>query len=252
LASPPSGGHDLAIGRIDAAREILLAVDAAYLVLAIAYLRTSAAAPLYFFLGGDALFLTAILSLDPRTFAFADPLLFVVVVRTGIDYGLRATYLSWSAALVGSLLFFVDPSWSGRVELALTFFVALALVPVFFASLFRRIHALGTIEEERARLAAINDAVAARSAFLARVGHELRSPLQGIVSALDVLTLRQGRGQARTTSCCSASAARRSSSTRTCATCGRSPRATPGTSSCVPSRSTRSSSSPTRCGSTRS
>jgi signal transduction histidine kinase len=99
--------------------------------------------------------------------------------------------LTLSAALVASVLFLVDPSWVDRVELVMTFFVTLALVPVFFASLIRRIHALRTIEAERARLAAVNDAVAARSAFLARVSHELRSPLQGIVSALDVLALRQ-------------------------------------------------------------
>jgi len=190
--------YDHALGRIDAAREILLAVDAVYLVLAVGYLlllrreRQRGIAPLYFFLVGDALFLTAILALDPRSFAFADPLLFVVILRNGIHFGLRTMYLSWSVALVASLLFFVDPSWVDRIALVLTFFVTLALVPVFFASLIRRIHALRTIEEERARLAAINDAVAARSAFLARVSHELRSPLQGIVSALDVLALRQG------------------------------------------------------------
>ena len=190
--------YDRAVGRIDAARELLLAVDAVYLVLAVAYLlplrrgRSGSGAPLYFFLVGDALFLTAILALDPRSFAFTDPLLFVVVLRNGLHYGLRTMYLSWSAALVASLLFFVDPSWVDRIELVLTFFVTLALVPIFFASLIERIHALRAIEEERAQLAAINDAIAARSAFLARVSHELRSPLQGIVSALDVLALRQG------------------------------------------------------------
>ena len=190
--------YDRFVGRIDAARELLLAVDAVYLVLAVAYLlllrrqRPGSAALLYFFLVGDVFFLTAVLALDPRSFAFADPLLFVVVLRDGIRFGLRTMYLSWSAALVASLLFFVDPSWLDRIELVLTFFVTLALVPLFFASLIRRIHALRAIEEERARLAAINDAVAARSAFLARVSHELRSPLQGIVSALDVLALRQG------------------------------------------------------------
>src|SRR6185369_15597084 len=191
-------GYDHAVGRIDAARETLLAVDAIYLALALAYLlllrreRASTAAPLYFFLVGDALFLTAILALDPRSFAFTDPLLFVVILRDGIHYGLRTMYLSWAAALAASLLFFADPSWVDRIELVLTFFITLALVPVFFASLIQRIHALRAIEEERAQLAAINDAIAARSAFLARVSHELRSPLQGIVSALDVLALRQG------------------------------------------------------------
>lgn len=190
--------YDRAVGRIDAARELLLAVDAVYLVLAVAHLlqlrrpRPGSTALLYLFLVGDALFLTAASALDPRSFAFAAPLLLVVVVRNGVRFGVRTMVLSWTAALVASPLFFVDPSWLDRIELVLTFFVTLALVPVFFASLVRRIHALRAIEDERARLAAIHDAVAARSAFLARVSHELRSPLQGIVSALDVLALRQG------------------------------------------------------------
>jgi CheY-like chemotaxis protein/anti-sigma regulatory factor (Ser/Thr protein kinase) len=40
----------------------------------------------------------------------------------------------------------------------------------------------------------MNESTLARSAFLAKVSHELRSPLQGIVSALDVLSLRRVPG----------------------------------------------------------
>jgi len=198
LAFAALWGRDLAVGRSDGVREILLAVDGVFVALACVHLvllrrgRASGAASLCFFTVGDALLLTAALALDPRTFAVADPLLLVVIVRSGIAYGLRTMVLSWASALVGALLFLAGASWTGRLELVLTFFVSLALVPAFFASLVRRIRALGTIEEERARLAATHDALAARSAFLARVSHELRSPLQGIVSALDILTLRQG------------------------------------------------------------
>jgi signal transduction histidine kinase/CheY-like chemotaxis protein len=185
-------------GRIDPARLLLVFIDGVYLVLAIAYWlllrrdRIRAAAPLYFFLIGDPLFITLVLSLDPRSFAFTNPLLFVVIVRAGIHYGIRTMYLCWSAALLASTVLLVDPFWTGRVELTMTFFVMLALVPLFFSSLIRRIHDVRTIEEERTRLAATNEAVVARSSFLAKVSHELRSPLQGIVSALDVLALRQG------------------------------------------------------------
>jgi len=191
-------GLDHAAGRIDGARQLLLAVDVVYLALALAYLqalrrdRVRGRAPFHFFLVADALFLTAILTLDARSFPLTDPLLFVVIVRSGLHHDLRTMGISWSAALVGSLLFFADPSWSDRSALVVTFFVTLALVPVCFAAPIRKMHALDAIDEERTQLAAINDAVAARSAFLARVSHELRSPLQGIVSALDVLTLRQG------------------------------------------------------------
>ena len=46
--------------------------------------------------------------------------------------------------------------------------------------------------QESARLLAMHEDTVARSAFLAKVSHELRSPLQGIVSALDVLAMRHG------------------------------------------------------------
>jgi nitrogen-specific signal transduction histidine kinase/CheY-like chemotaxis protein len=68
----------------------------------------------------------------------------------------------------------------------------LVCVPLFFASLIRRIHNIRAIEHEHARFAALNESTLARSAFLAKVSHELRSPLQGIVSALDVLSMRRG------------------------------------------------------------
>ncbi len=47
------------------------------------------------------------------------------------------------------------------------------------------------VAEERARVAALREVVLARSTFLAKVSHELRSPIQGIVSALDVLDMRR-------------------------------------------------------------
>ena len=83
--------------------------------------------------------------------------------------------------------------WRTNGELSLAFLLMLLLVPALFAPLIRRVHKVRAIEEERARFAAMNEIVVARSAFLAKVSHELRSPLQGIVSALDVLELRHGR-----------------------------------------------------------
>ena len=65
-------------------------------------------------------------------------------------------------------------------------------VPLFFVNLVRRIHNARSIEQERARIEAIQESLLARNSFLAQVSHELRSPLQGIVSALDVLSMRSG------------------------------------------------------------
>ncbi|MDQ6639847.1 MAG: hybrid sensor histidine kinase/response regulator [Pseudomonadota bacterium] len=94
--------------------------------------------------------------------------------------------------MVTSPLVLTNEFWRHETPLTLAFFLMLLCVPLFFASLIRRIHNVRAIEEERAHFAALNDIVIARSAFLAKVSHELRSPLQGIVSALDVMAMRRG------------------------------------------------------------
>ena len=83
--------------------------------------------------------------------------------------------------------------WRSNVELGLAYLVMVAFGPVFFSSLIRRVHAIRAIEEERAAAIATRELAIARSAFLAKVSHELRSPLQGIVSALDVIEMRHAR-----------------------------------------------------------
>ena len=143
----------------------------------------------------DPFLLTLTLYLAPVEFAFLNPFLLVVIVRTGIRYGIRTMYLSWVTTLLSSIMLLTSEFWRANVELTLTFCLMLALVPTFFSSLIRRIHVARSIEEERARLLAKNESVIARSAFLAKVSHELRSPLQGIVSALDVLSMRHGPGK---------------------------------------------------------
>ena len=49
-------------------------------------------------------------------------------------------------------------------------------------------------EAHRPSIGAMNEFIATRSNFLSKVSHELRSPLQSIVSALDVFEMRHGHG----------------------------------------------------------
>ena len=147
---------------------------------------------IYVFLVVDPVYLIVALALDPITFGFLHPLVLVVIVRSGIRYGLRTMYLAWSTAVLATPILLTNAFWRNEVELTLSFCLILMSVPVFFSSLIRRVHNVRAIEEERARFKVMNEVVAARSAFLAKVSHELRSPLQGIVSALDVLELRHG------------------------------------------------------------
>lgn len=156
-------------------------------------LRAGAAGLLYAFLLLDPVFLVAVLFFDPEHLAFLNPFLLVVIVRTGIRYGIRTMYLSWSTTLAASLLLLGSGFWRANVELFLAYMLMVVFGPVFFSSLIRRIHSARGIEEERARALATHELAIARSAFLAKVSHELRSPLQGIVSALDVIEMRHAR-----------------------------------------------------------
>jgi len=129
---------------------------------------------------------------DPETFAFFYPFVLVTVVRIGIRYGISTFYLSWLATLCASALLALSAFWRNEGELSLAFLLMLLCLPLFFSSLIQRIHNVRAIEQERAHFAAVHESILARSAFLAKVSHELRSPLQGIVSALDVMSMRRG------------------------------------------------------------
>ncbi|MEO8924874.1 MAG: HAMP domain-containing sensor histidine kinase [Caldimonas sp.] len=146
---------------------------------------------LYAFLILDPCFLVGVLVQDPVRFAFLHPFLLVVVVRTGIRFGIRTMYLSLAATLLASTALLASSYWRENPELAQAFLLMLAFVPIFFSPLIRRIHKVRAIEAERARANAVHELAVARNLFLARVSHELRSPLQSIVSALDVIEMRQ-------------------------------------------------------------
>jgi len=171
----------------------------AYGIVSLVYLRVldqldaGAAGLLYAFLLLDPTFLVGVLFFDPETFAFLNPFLLVVIVRTGIRYGIRTMYFSWAVTIMASLVLLASSFWRSNVELGLAYLVMMVFGPVCFASLIRRVHAIRAIEEERAAALATRELAIARSAFLAKVSHELRSSLQGIVSALDVIEMRHAR-----------------------------------------------------------
>ena len=120
----------------------------------------------------------------------------IVLVGTGIRYGVRTMHFAFGVTLALCTLLATSDFWRADLALTASFLLSLAFVPVFFSSLVRRLHSDRAIEEERARATAAHELALARSAFLAKVSHELRSPLQGIVSALDVIEMRHARALA--------------------------------------------------------
>jgi signal transduction histidine kinase/CheY-like chemotaxis protein len=159
--------------------------------------RLAAGLPFFVaFLVVDAFLLTLLLVQDPTRFAFLNPILLLVIVGAGIRYGSRPMYVSWASALLASPLLLGSPYWLTNLPLSISYLFLLVFAPALFGPLIRRVHEVRRIEAERARLAALHEVARARSAFLAKVSHELRSPLQGIVSALDLIELRHGHLQA--------------------------------------------------------
>ena len=150
----------------------------------------------YLFLLLDPIFLIVVMTEDPATFAFLTPFLLIVIVPSGIRYGIRTMYLSWVVTILAAPFLLTNEFWRVNVEMTFSLFLMLAFVPMFFSTLIRRIHNVRAIEVERARLGAMNEVVLARSSFLAKVSHELRSPLQSMVSALDVFELRHAKANA--------------------------------------------------------
>ena len=148
---------------------------------------------LYAFVIADPVALVGVLSQTPQIAALLNPFLLTVIVASGIRYGVRAMYLGWTATLIALLVVFLGNEWLTDYDLTSSFALMLALVPLYFSSMVREIHNARAVEAERARLDAINEVATARNAFLAKVSHELRSPLQGILSALDVFELRHRR-----------------------------------------------------------
>jgi len=65
------------------------------------------------------------------------PVLLVVVIRTGIRYGLRTMYLSWGAALAAMPLLLRRTFWRTETEIAVALLLMLACTPMFFSSLVR-------------------------------------------------------------------------------------------------------------------
>lgn len=172
-----------------------------YLAISVLYIRRlrrnpdSGTTAQFVFLVLDPIILVLVLILDPAVFAFAYPFLLIVIIRSGLRYGVRIMYLSWGVALVATAFLPMTDFWRGQAEFTLSLVLLLAMVPGFFSSLIKRIHNARAIEEDRARLLATNDAVIARSAFLAKVSHELRSPLQNIISALDLFEFKHRASQ---------------------------------------------------------
>jgi len=169
-----------------------------YGMLGLAYLVALRARPRgfvwaqYAFLMCDPIVVLSAIVFEPKVFAFLGVLLLVVVSRVGIRFGLRSLALSWTSAFIGAIaLMTATDFWRRDAATALLVFAGLAVVAPLFIPLIKIQSRSRDLDLQQAKVNAMVESLAARSEFLTRVSHELRSPLQVIRSSVDLLELRQ-------------------------------------------------------------
>ena len=141
----------------------------------------------YAFMVLDPLLVGWALYAAPQLLAWFLVIMLVIIVRVGFRYGMNAMKVQLGFAWLGAsvpLLF--GSYWHTQLQMSGSLLLMLAWSWWLFAPLIRSVEKAKTIEIERARLESMQDSLQAKSEFLSRVSHELRSPLQAVVSAIDL------------------------------------------------------------------
>jgi signal transduction histidine kinase len=149
----------------------------------------------YAFLALDPLIVGWGLYAAPQLLAWFLVLMLVTIVRVGFRYGLNAMKVELAFAWVGvSLPLLFSSYWRAQVQMSASLLLMVGWAWWLFAPVIRSVEKAKSLEIERqierARLESLQESLMAKSDFLSRVSHELRSPLQGVVSALDVIEER--------------------------------------------------------------
>lgn len=145
----------------------------------------------YAFLALDPMIVGWALYAAPQLLAWFLVLMLVTIVRVGFRYGLNAMKVELGFAWLGvSLPLIFGPYWHSELQMSASLLLMVSWAWWLFAPLIRSVEKAKSIEIERARLESLQDSLQAKSEFLSRVSHELRSPLQGVVSAIDLFEER--------------------------------------------------------------
>ena len=149
----------------------------------------------YAFLAFDPLIIGWALYAAPQLLAWFLVLMLVTIVRVGFRYGLNAMKVELGFAWVGAgLPLLLGDFWHAELQMSASLLLMLGSAWWLCAPLIRSVEKAKHLEIERqierTRLESLQDSLMTKSHFLSRVSHELRSPLQGVVSALDVIEER--------------------------------------------------------------
>ncbi len=102
-----------------------------------------------------------------------------VTMGNGFRYGMKYLALASVLSILGfSVVFLVNPFWSNNAVLSISIFIVLAAIPMYMATLLRKLHLSMNRTYEASQ---------AKSQFLANMSHELRTPLNGVIGMSDLL-----------------------------------------------------------------
>ena len=151
----------------------------------------------YLFLIIDPVLTVSVITAEPKGFGWYTVMLLVFVTRTGIRYGMRSMVLSWLMAVAASLIFLGATlnasTWEENKDVYLILFAALFLGPPLFIPVIRLQMRSREFELQKIKVTTLEETLVARNAFLSRVSHELKSPLQSILTTMDLLEMQAGQ-----------------------------------------------------------
>ncbi len=114
------------------------------------------------------------------------PLFLWVIVGNGMRYGPRYLYASvGTGALAFGAVLISSDYWRREIPVGLGLLLGLIVLPLFYLTLIRRLHALNT--ELAQALIKSEAATRAKSAFLATMSHEIRTPMNGVIGMTSLL-----------------------------------------------------------------
>ena len=145
----------------------------------------------YAFLALDPLVVGWALLAAPEALAWWLVLMLVMIVRVGFRYGLNAMKFELAFAWIGAAMPLLFGSyWHTQFQMAASLVLMLVCTWWLFAPLNRSLERAKLVDIQNAKVQSLQESLRAKSEFLSRVSHELRSPLQSVVSALDLIEAR--------------------------------------------------------------
>lgn len=151
----------------------------------------------YLFMASDACLMAGTVAYKPDSMGWLSLLLITVIARTSIRYGVRSLYFVWGIASLTSAVAWTFIAIRGDLLAHKQVFMivvgSLVIAAPMFVQAVRGIAVNNEFRQKAIRLDQIKAQIGRRMEFLSMVSHELRSPLQSMLSSIELLEMDLGR-----------------------------------------------------------